>query len=193
MLTYNCSFCLWTVLFIFTDLFERDKSVISRHLHNIFKEKELTKNAVVAKFATTAADAKTYQVEYFNLDAIISVGYRVNSKSATEFRIWATKILRQYVIKGYAINNKSLLKQKERLRELHNVIAFLEEKSNSNLLESQEKEILILLSNYSKALTLLDQYDKNRVVTHKGKKALLFAWNIRYDKFETKKKTTVDI
>lgn len=77
----------------------RDKSVVSRHLINIFKTNELDKSAVVAKNATTASDGKTYQVDYYNLDAIISVGYRVNSSQATNFRIWATKILRDYIIK----------------------------------------------------------------------------------------------
>ena len=77
---------IWASLDQIADVFGRDKSVISRHLNNIFKEAELVKNAVVAKNATTAADGKTYQVEYYNLDAIISVGYRVNSKTATQFR-----------------------------------------------------------------------------------------------------------
>ena len=81
-------------------LFNRDKSVISRHLNNIFKTGELRRQAAVAKNATTAADGKTYQVEYFNLDAIISVGYRVNSRRGTEFRIWATNVLKQHLVKG---------------------------------------------------------------------------------------------
>ena len=98
-------------------LFDRDKSVISRHIKNIFKDEELDKNSVVAKNATTATDGKIYQVEYYNLDMIISLGYRVNSKRATSFRVWATKILKDYIINGYSINNKRL--QQKGLKELN--------------------------------------------------------------------------
>lgn len=97
---------VWATLDQITSVFGRDKSVISRHFKNIFSEGELSKNSVVAKNATTAADSKVYQVEYYNLDAIISVGYRVNSKVATEFRQWAAKTLREHITKGYTINRK---------------------------------------------------------------------------------------
>ena len=83
---------VWLSLNQISDLFARDKSVISRHLKNIFATKELVRNSVVAKIATTAADGKTYMIDYFNLDAIISVGYRVNSKRGTQFRQWATQL-----------------------------------------------------------------------------------------------------
>jgi hypothetical protein len=96
----------WLSLNQIASLFERDKSVVSRHLKNIFKEKELNKASVVAFFATTANDGKTYQVEHFNLDAILSVGYRVNSKRGTQFRIWANCVLKEYLMKGYAINQR---------------------------------------------------------------------------------------
>jgi hypothetical protein len=95
---------VWLSLNQMTDLFQRDKSVISRHLRNIFKSEELERQSVVAKFATTAADDKTYQVEHFNLDAIISVGYRVNSLRGTQFRIWATCTLKDHLIRGYTLN-----------------------------------------------------------------------------------------
>ena len=96
----------WLSLNQISHLFERDKSVISRHLKNIFKDKELEQNSVVAFFATTAADGKTYNVEYFNLDAILSVGYRVNSKRGTQFRVWASKVLKDFLMKGYALNQR---------------------------------------------------------------------------------------
>ena len=89
---------VWLSLNQLAQLFGRDKSVISRHLSNIFKTKELNKNSVVANFATTASDGKTYQVDYYNLDAIISVGYRVNSVQATQFRQWATDVLKKHLI-----------------------------------------------------------------------------------------------
>src|ERR1035437_9132105 len=109
---------VWLSLNQLTNLFGRDKSVVSRHLQNIFKTKELDRDSVVAFFATTAADGKTYQVEYYNLDAIISVGYRVNSKRGTQFRIWATRTLRDHLVRGYTVNER-------RLRELNQTIQLI--------------------------------------------------------------------
>ncbi|MFA9396923.1 MAG: virulence RhuM family protein [Clostridiaceae bacterium] len=100
---------VWLSIDQMADLFQRDKSTISRHIKNIFLEGELDTNSVVAKFATTASDGKTYQVDYYNLDVIISVGYRVKSLRGTQFRIWANKILKEYLKKGFAMND-SLLK-----------------------------------------------------------------------------------
>jgi hypothetical protein len=92
---------VWLSLNQMAQIFDRDKSVISRHLRNVFKEKELERNSVVAFFATTAADGKTYKVEYFTLDAILSVGYRVNSKRGTQFRICARKVGRCSKLSNY--------------------------------------------------------------------------------------------
>jgi hypothetical protein len=116
---------VWLNLNQITELFQRDKSFISRHLRNIFKEGELAKNSVVANFATTAKDGKSYQVEYFNLDVIISVGYRVKSKRGTQFRIWASKILKDYLIQGYSLNEKKLLQQNEQLKDLRESVKIL--------------------------------------------------------------------
>lgn len=99
---------VWLSLDLMAELFQRDKSTISRHIKNIFKEGELSPVSVVAKFATTAADGKTYQVEYFNLDVIISVGYRVKSIRGTQFRIWATQRLKEYMIKGFTMDDERL-------------------------------------------------------------------------------------
>ena len=99
---------VWLSIDQMADLFQRDKSTISRHIKNIFAEGELDRDAVVAKFATTAADGKTYQVEFYNLDVIISVGYRVKSKRGTQFRIWATGILKEYMRKGFALDDERL-------------------------------------------------------------------------------------
>ena len=99
---------VWLTLNQLAELFQRDKSVISRHIKNVFEEGELLPGSVVAKFATTAADGKTYQVDYYNLDMIISVGYRVNSHRGTQFRIWATGRLREYIIKGFALDDERL-------------------------------------------------------------------------------------
>ena len=99
---------VWLSLNQMADLFQRDNSVISKHIKNIFEEGELLTNSVVAKIATTAADGKTYQIDYFNLDVIISVGYRVKSHRGTQFRIWATQHIRDYIIKGFAMDDERL-------------------------------------------------------------------------------------
>ena len=102
---------VWLSLNLMADLFQRDKSVISRHISNIFEEGELVKDSVVANFATTAADGKTYQVDYFNLDVIISVGYRVKSHRGVQFRKWATGRLREYLVKGFTMDDERLKRQ----------------------------------------------------------------------------------
>ena len=99
---------VWLSLGSMAMLFQRDKSVISRHIKNVFEEGELVRDSVVAEYATTAGDGKTYQVEYFNLDVIISVGYRVKSQRGTQFRIWATQRLREYIVKGFAMDDARL-------------------------------------------------------------------------------------
>ena len=152
---------IWLSLNQLAELFDRDKSVISRHLRNIFKEGELHRASVVAKNATTAADGKRYQVEYFNLDAILSVGYRVNSKRGTEFRIWATNVLRQHLIQGYSVNEKRLKALKQTLRIAADI-------SRRKLLTGDEASALLqTVSEYSHALDLLDDYDHQRVAVRK--------------------------
>ena len=151
---------IWLHLNQIAALFERDKSVISRHLRNVFKEKELHRDSVVAFFATTAADGKKYNVEYFNLDAIISVGYRVNSKRGTQFRIWASKVLREHLLKGYSVNEK-------RLKELNQAIRLIVDVANRRELTGDEaRALLCVVKDYSFALDLLDDYDHQRVSLH---------------------------
>ena len=99
---------VWLSIDQMAELFQRDKSTISRHIKNIFEEGELIKNSVVAKTATTATDGKTYQVEHYNLDVIISVGYRVKSLRGTQFRIWALGVLKEYMLKGFALDDDRL-------------------------------------------------------------------------------------
>ena len=103
----------WLSLNQMAELFQRDKSVISKHIKNVFAEGELSAGSVVANFATTAADGKTYRVEFFNLDVIISVGYRVKSQRGTQFRIWATQRLREYIVKGFAMDDDRLKQRSE--------------------------------------------------------------------------------
>ena len=101
---------LWLTQKGMAKVFDVDRTVITKHLKNIFTDGELNKNSVCAKFAHTAEDGKTYKTDFYNLDAIIAVGYRVNSKKATEFRIWATKVLKEYIIKGFALNDERFIR-----------------------------------------------------------------------------------
>ena len=113
-------------------LFGTQRPAITKHLNNIFKSSELSKNSVSSILEHTASDGKIYKTRFYNLDIIISVGYRVNSKQATQFRIWATKTLKDHLLKGYTINEKRLLEAKEKFNELQTAISFLQEKSKKN-------------------------------------------------------------
>lgn len=148
---------VWLNLNQLATLFGRDKSVISRHLNKIFKANELKKNSVVAKNATTASDGKTYQVEYYNLDAILSVGYRVNSKQGTQFRIWANNVLKEYLVQGYAINEKRLAQKEQEVQVLKNGIHILSRAMDEQITDNS------WLSIFAKGLSLLDDYDHEQL------------------------------
>ncbi len=151
-------------------LFGTKRPAITKHINNIFRSGELKENSVSSILEHTAEDRKKYKVKFYNLDAIISIGYRVNSKRATDFRIWATNTLRNYLVKGYAINEKRLLEAESKFNELKSAVDFLRQKSKHGLMSGQEQEILNLLADYSKTLTLLDQYDKEKLSTLKAGK-----------------------
>lgn len=144
------------------ELFERDVKTIGKHINNALKE-ELD-NSVVAKFATTALDGKIYQVEYYNLDMIISVGYRVKSNRGVEFRKWANKVLKQYIIQGYAINEK-------RLEALQRTVS-IQTKMLASTLEVEEIDVLKAVNLYTEALMLLDQYDHQSLNKPEGSKPI---------------------
>ena len=152
---------VWLSLDQMAKLFGRDKSVIYRHIKNAMEE-ELD-DSVVANFATTAKDGKTYQVDYYNLDMIISVGYRVKSQNGIIFRKWASQILKDYMIKGYAVNQKRLeyLEKTVKLIDIANRI-------DGKLNNGDASEILKVIGNYSKALDLLDDYDHKTLLKPKG-------------------------
>lgn len=145
------------------ELFGRDYKTIRKHINNILKE-ELD-NSTVANFATTAKDGKNYQVDYYNLDMIISVGYRVKSKNGIIFRKWATKILKEYMIKGYAINQK-------RLEYLEKTVKLIDiaGRIDTQLKGNEAQEIIKVINNYSNALDLLDDYDHKRIIKPNGTK-----------------------
>lgn len=132
-------------------MFERDVKTIGKHISNALKE-ELD-DSVVAKFATTVADGKTYQVEHYNLDMIISIGYRVKSRRGVEFRRWANFVLKDYIIKGYAVNNN-------RINQLNEVIRVMKRAEES----LDTKQVLSVIEKYSAALNLLDDYDHQRMM-----------------------------
>ncbi|MFO7593219.1 MAG: RhuM family protein [Pseudomonadota bacterium] len=153
---------LWLSLQQLADLFGRDKSVISRHLKNIFETSELARDSVVAKNATTAADGKVYQVEYFNLDAIISVGYRVNSTQATRFRQWATRVLREHLTQGYSLNEHRLAQQG--LAELEQAVDLLGKTlTRQELVTDIGREVVGLILGYARTWRLLLDYDEGRL------------------------------
>ncbi len=142
---------VWLSLEQMSSLFQRDKSTVSKHINNIFKEGELFREAVVAKYATTANDGKTYQVDYYNLDVIISVGYRVKSQRGIEFRQWANKILKDYILEGYAVNQK-------RLDTLNKTVE-IESRIIAHMAEIETEEMLEAVNHYTSAFNLLDDHD----------------------------------
>jgi hypothetical protein len=141
------------------ELFGKNKKTISEHIGNIFKEGELERNSVVRNFRTTASDGKEYSVMHYNLDVIISVGYRVKSKWGTQFRIWATNILKEYLIKGYALNQKKL--QQQKLEELNQTIKLIKQGlQNQELSTTEAKGFVEIVGNYAKSWALLQGYDE---------------------------------
>ncbi len=177
---------IWATLNQIADVFGRDKSVISRHLKNIFKEGELRKKSVVAKNATTAQDGKIYQVEYYNLDAILSVGYRVNSKSATKFRQWATRVLKEYTLQGYTINKKIIGQNYDKfMKAVADVKALLPADN-----KVQTSDILELINTFASTWLSLKAYDEENF-PQKGatkKKIILTAEELNQNLKELKKK-----
>lgn len=154
---------VWLSLQQMAVLFGRDKSVVSRHIKNIYKDAELSQKSVVAKIATTASDGKTYQVEYYNLDMIISVGYRVSSKRATQFRVWATQTLREYLLKGYVVDKARLASTQAQIKELEGAVKLLQGAVESRRLEGYEKELLKIITDYTDTWVLLNKYDHNEL------------------------------
>ncbi len=145
---------VWLTQKQMADLFGKDRRTITRHIQNIYNDGELDENSVCSFFEHTAKDGKRYNVQYYNLDMIISVGYRVNSKQGIIFRKWATNILKDYMLKGYAVNQKRL-EYLEKTIKLIDIANRIDERLEGN----DAKEILKVIGDYSKALDLLDDYD----------------------------------
>lgn len=162
---------VWLDAHLIAKLFDVKRPAIVKHINNIYKSGELDRRSTCSKMEQVAADGKVRKMNLYNLDMIISVGYRVNSKKATQFRIWATKTLKEHLVKGYTINEKRLLQAQNQLKELQSVITFMQEKSQHELLAGQEREMLNLLSSYAKTFTLLEQYDKEKLTIAKQGKS----------------------
>ena len=162
---------VWLSLDQMAKLFGRDRTVITRHINNIFNDKELEKKEVCAKFAHTTQHGaltnkfQTRRLEYYNLDMIISVGYRVKSQNGIIFRKWATKILKEYMIKGYSVNQK-------RLEYLEKTVKLIDiaGRIDTELKGNEAQEIIKVINNYSNALDLLDDYDHKRITKPNGTK-----------------------
>jgi hypothetical protein len=155
---------IWLDAHQMSALFERDRSVIVKHIRNIYKTDELPHHSTCVKNAQVAADGKTRLMDFYNLDMIISVGYRVNSKRGTQFRIWATQVLKDHILKGYSINEKRLKEQNERLLELQQTVSLLGRIIEERQLAGMEAEgLLKVIADYSMALRLIDDYDYNRI------------------------------
>jgi len=144
-----------------SELFGRDVKTIGKHINNIFIEGELTKNSVVANFATTALDGKTYQVDHYNLDVIISVGYRVKSQRGTQFRQWATQRLKDFLVQGYAINEKRLAQKQQEVEYLKTGIRILNRVIEQQATQDESQMLLV----FAKGLSLLDDFDHQTLET----------------------------
>ena len=152
------------------ELFGTKRPAITKHLSNIFKSKELNKKAVCSILEHTAGDGKTYKKQFYNLDAIISVGYRVNSGMATKFRIWATNVLRKHLVDGYTVNEKRLKMHADKVKELSDTVSLLRNVAQLENISDESKGIIQIISEYAKALDLLDDYDHQSLKIPKGTK-----------------------
>lgn len=147
-------------------LFERERSVITKHLRNVFRDEELVEESVCAKFAQTAGDGKTYQTRFFNLDAILSVGYRVNSKRGVQFRQWASRILKDYLVRGYALDRQRL---EHNARELEAALLLVRRTlSNAELAREAGSGLAEIVVRYTQTFLWLQRYDEGLLTDPRG-------------------------
>ncbi len=163
-------------------LFGVDTRTINEHLVNIFKVEELSEKSTIRNFRIVRSEGKRKverEIAHYNLDAIISVGYRVNSKKATDFRVWATQTLRNYLTRGYVFNQKQLETVKKNFLEARQLLLLIGDKAKSELLQGHEKDLLDLIEEYAKSLELLEEYDQDKIKIKKSKNPVKF--EISYD------------
>ena len=155
---------VWLTQKQIAQLFGTQRPAITKHLHNIFKSKELQESSVCSILEHTAKDGKVYATKFYNLDVIVSIGYRVNSNRATQFRIWATNILKKYLIDGYALNERRLQDQKRKLETLQKAIKLIRNVKGRKELDYKEAMgLLEVIADYNYALELLDDYDNRNL------------------------------
>lgn len=160
---------IWLTQKQIAELFSVKRPAISKHIKNIFESGELIEDSVISILETTANDGKTYKVSYYNLDMIIAVGYRVNSKKATQFRIWATTVLKEYLTKGYAINENRIKQQLENIKALKTSVDLLARSLTNQIEDLGEAQTVVkILNNFAHGLDLLDNFD-HKTLDHKGK------------------------
>ncbi len=144
------------------ELFKKDVRTINEHIQNIFFENELVSDSTIRKFRIVQQEGKrkvSRDVEHYNLDVIISVGYRVKSLQGTQFRIWANKILKEYLVKGYALNQNKLKRQTKQIKELEKTVALFQKALSTDLSQTEASGLLSVLTNYNQSFILLNQYD----------------------------------
>jgi prophage maintenance system killer protein len=153
---------VWLAQAQMAELFDKNVRTISEHIRNVFKEKELDNSSVIRNFRITARDGKTYDTQFYNLDVIISVGYRVKSKRGTQFRIWATRTLKDHLLRGYTLNEKRL--RERGLGEIEQAVGLLTQTLTKHSLVTDEgRAVLEVVQQYTRAWRLLLQYDENRL------------------------------
>ncbi|MEW6653267.1 MAG: virulence protein RhuM/Fic/DOC family protein [Bacteroidota bacterium] len=173
---------VWLTQVQMARLFEQTKQTVSEHVNNIYKEGEIERDSTVRKYLTVQTEGKrsiSREREYYNLDVIISVGYRVKSKRGTQFRIWANKILKEYLVKGYVLNEKKLKEQSERIREIEAALKiFSKVAANYELSQNEFAGILKVVSDYTHALDLLYFIIKKHSFVDGNKRiaAAIFLW-----------------
>lgn len=175
---------IWLDQKAISKLFGVQRPAITKHIRNIFSEGELDKNSVCSKMEHTAKDKKKYKTIFYNLDMIISIGYRVNSKQATQFRIWSTNVLKRYIKEGYVVNQKKLEKDSEKWEllqlQMKNLRGVLDSKQLTN---SESKALIEVVTDYSKALELLDNID-SRSIPERENPINIGVINLKYDDLE---------
>ena len=150
---------VWLTQNQLSDLFGTKRPAITKHLGQIFKSQELCEDSVCSILERTADDGKRYKTKLYNLDAIIAVGYRVNSKQATQFRVWATRVLKDYLVKGYALDEQRLKRQSRQIKELEKTLILFQKAQSDVLSQSEASGLLSVLANYTHSFVLLNQYD----------------------------------
>ena len=157
---------IWLTQKQMAELFDKNIRTVNEHINNIFKEGELDKSSVIRNFRITASDGKQYDTNFYNLDVIISVGYRVKSLRGTQFRIWATNTLREYLTKGYVINEKMLKAQQNKIQTLQSTVNLLKRSIQNQISTVNEaQDIANIMDNFAQGLDLLDDFDHKTLDT----------------------------